>query len=792
MKTVSGIAILFIFLLNSFSSRAQNVYLHGRVTDALSDEPVKGAVILISGKYSAGTNSDGFYSITGLEQGNLEIEVIHMAYESFSAGVKIAGDTALNFSLLPSPIEMGEVIVSTSRIDRNLRNSPYSELMISTNEIQDRNFQSLPEALEKEPGISLISEGVWGTELNIRGLSRENVVALIDGNRVSTSTDVAARFSLVDLNDVERVEIIKGASSALYGSGATGGIVNIITKSPSFTDVFSVNGHISSGYNSVNNSSISSGSVFSGGKSLAAKLTGSFRKAGNLRTPSGKIKNSQFADFGIAGNLNLAMIQNHLLKLNYQLFKANDVGIPGSSVFPENADVRYPEEKRELFSAGYEVRNISSSLYKLSIKYSYQFIERDVENLPHIMQNFNATQTSPARRVSLLKITPGADHRSNNFQFFGNFLIGESSNLVLGIDYWDRKYTGERQRHQLIEILDSAGNVINSTSRILGEKPLPDSKFTSLGFFAQDDAEIIKDKLLLTFGARADRIEVNGSTTLNPVYEITNGIINNVPSNQQVIWNEIKDTDYSYSFNFGVKYSVIENLDLTLSTGYSFRSPSLEERFQYIDQGSVVRVGHPNLNSEKGRSIDLGIRYYSPKIKIISSFFFNYFNELVAEIPGTFEGRNALIKTNIGESRLYGFDISADYNLITDFILSASASYVKGDDITADGNLPEIPPLNGRTGIRYKLLNNLESEFTSSIFASQEDIAAGEMKTPGYGIFNAAVYINSLNLSALYFKISAGIENIFNKSYRSHLSTARGSITQEPGRNIYLKLILNW
>ena len=75
---------------------------------------------------------------------------------------------------------------------------------------------------------------------------------------------------------------------------------------------------------------------------------------------------------------------------------------------------------------------------------------------------------------------------------------------------------------------------------------------------------------------------------------------------------------------------------------------------------------------------------------------------MVAEVPGTFEGRNAFIKTNIGQSRLYGFDLSLDYNFFNDFVFYTTASYVKGDDITSNGNLPEIPPLNGILGFQIK------------------------------------------------------------------------------------------
>ena len=106
-------------------------------------------------------------------------------------------------------------------------------MIVDKEEIQKRPAVSLPDILQNEPGISLIRDGIWGTEISIRGLNRENIITLIDGNRITTSTDVAARLSMIDLNDIERVEVIKGASSSIYGSGATGGIANINHKDTS-------------------------------------------------------------------------------------------------------------------------------------------------------------------------------------------------------------------------------------------------------------------------------------------------------------------------------------------------------------------------------------------------------------------------------------------------------------------------------------------------------------------------------------------------------------------------------
>lgn len=790
MDVKKNILILLICIAE-FAS-AQSFSLKGKITNSENSLPIQGATVFISYNYVTYSNDDGFYLISKLDPGKYQIKISSLGYKSVSTEIEINSDELKDFALTASAIELDEVVVNTNRTEDYLRNSPFAESLIGKEEIQIRPSLSLPDILQNEPGVSLLRDGIWGTEVSIRGLNHENVITLIDGSRIATSTDVAARLSLMNMNDVERVEVIKGASSSIYGSGATGGIINIITKSPQLYDRFSLSGNILTEYNAVNDLSVLGGSLYSGSSFWSTKLSGSYRKANNTQTPSGELNNSQFEDYSFSGALNIFPIDNHKLKIDYQLFRADNVGIPGSSVFPEQALVTYPYERRELISAGYEIQNISKAFYKLSAKYSYQLINRDVENIPYIVQNIPASGGNPARRVSVLKITPSADHKNNNATLQGNFWLFDSHNLAAGFDYWDRSYNGERERYQLIEVLDSAGNVVSTTNRITGEKPLPNSSYKSLGIFAQDEFKLFEDKLSTTLGLRYDFINITGEKTLTPVYIINNGILNTTPPNQQVIWDSTDENNSSYSANLGFIYSLFSSFDLTLGLGSSFRSPSLEERFQYIDQGSVVRVGNPELKPEKGQSIDFGVRHYSDNLKILSSFFYSHFNDLVVEVPGTYEGRNALIKTNIGEARIYGFDFSADYNFWRDYIFYTTASYVKGDDITADGNLPEIPPLNGRVGFKFGFLNYLQTDISSTLFAEQNNVAAGEMTTPGYAVFHLLLNTVPIKFSNISFRVYSGVENIFDKGYRNHLSTTRGSITIEPGRNIFLKLAVDF
>lgn len=341
--------IILLVLLSLNFSFSQNITLRGKVFDSLSGNTVQGAIVFIPGSNISYTNSDGVYEVKNLQEKLYTVKVSQIGYITLTEEIEISSNNhEFNFILEPSPIMLDEVIVSVDRLDKYLKDSPYSIVLADKKQIESKNFQSLSEVLDSHPGISMISDGVWSTDLNIRGLSRNNIVTIVDGTRIETANNISARLSMIDLNDVDRIEVIKGAASSVYGTGATGGIVNIVSRQPSFNKNYLSSGSVTLGYNSVNNLRAVSGNIFNSGYFWSSKISGSYRKADNIETPSGELKNSQFTDYSLSASMNILPFSKHLFKFNYQLFKAEDVGIPGAApLFPDNADVRYPNEKRD-------------------------------------------------------------------------------------------------------------------------------------------------------------------------------------------------------------------------------------------------------------------------------------------------------------------------------------------------------------------------------------------------------------------------------------------------------------
>ena len=757
------------------------------VIDEISSSPIVNVNANLSERYFSVSNSFGEITFTQIPLGEYSLNATHLGYNDFIEQIFIQSDTAFSIQLTPAKIKLKEVIVTSTRYEKNIKDIPYAVTILDEKKLQRSSSVTISDMLGEQPGISLLRDGIWGTEISIRGLSRANVLTLIDGSRVETSTDLSARLSMIDLYNIERIEVIKGGVSSLYGTGATGGIINIIFKSGNYESDFNTKADYSAGLNSVNNLFTNGLNLFLSDENWILNFSGSYRKAGNTKTPSGKLSNSQFEDNSLSSTLRFRPLQNHEIKLNVQRFKAWNVGIPGAApLFPSSAIVTYPQEERLLYSADYKINNLTKELIKLNAKYFYQFISRDVQNLPGIVQIVPGNNGQPSRRVSVLSIDPGAEHRVHGFQNQAD-LVFNNHYLIAGVDFWKRNYNGTRVRNQKIDLLSSTdSSVISTTLKSTYEKPLPNANFYSTGLYIQDDIKV-NEYFKVMLGGRYDFIWLDNEKTLNPLYEINNGVINNSPPDQKTIWEAKSAENKSYNFNLGLVYTLNDYSDLSFSAANSFRSPSLEERYQYIDLGSLIRVGDPNLQPENGYFFNAAYKFYEDKINLNADIFYNTLSNLVSEIPGIYENRDALIKVNIDKARIYGFEFSAEYTLTKLVQLYNTFSYVRGINPKDDSNLPQIAPANGIAGVRFNPYKWLSTELSAVGFAAQSKITAGEKETPGYVYFNLGFVFSDLEIGIAKIQLILGIENMFDREYRNHLSTNRGLIVSEPERNFYLR-----
>jgi hemoglobin/transferrin/lactoferrin receptor protein len=776
---------------------SQTASIKGKVFDLNTGVTISDVNVRIQNmNLAVKTDKNGEYSFSNLDIGEYKAEFLHPEYKTLVASITVTGNLimTLDIKMSVNEIETGEITVTSTRYANMLKDIPLPMDVVEEHQILRNPANTVSDIINSKPGLSLTRDGIWATDISIRGLSRSNIVTLIDGNRIETATDISARLSMIDLNDVDRIEIIKGGSSSLYGTGAFGGVINIITKGGDFSSNTYFKGSLLSGINTVNTGASGRLLLNAGSKYWFAKFSGSMRNAKNTETPRGELLNSQFSDNNISGSIGFKPSKKHTFKFDYQRYYARDVGIPGSVLFPTLAKVTYPEEKREMYSGEYKFTEISKVLKNISAKYFYQTILRDVENIPYQTVLSKTTSGKLKQKTTVDKIVPIANHYTNGIQIQTDWQFGKFNNVILGADIWQRSLTSDREKFQTIYKYDTtSGALLSTTTQITGEKPLPEAEYRSIGGFAQDEIKLLDNRLKINLGARIDRISVNNSNTYNPAYIIINGVMNGNPAGQKLIWTATDANDISWSSNIGAMYSFMKDIDVTLNFARSFRSPSIEERYQYIDLGSYIRVGNPNLNPEQGMFADLGLRIWKPNYRFSGNIFMNSFKDLVVETPGTYDGRPAFIKTNIGKALLYGYEFDFMYNFYGSYVVYGSLALVRGEDTENNLDLPQMPPLNGRLGMRGQITPYLIFDISSLMFNRQDKVAAGEIPTPGYATFNVGLSSSQLDIyKYLKCQLFAGVENILDKAYRNHLASNRGSVTVEPGRNFYFKLALDF
>ncbi|MFA5463798.1 MAG: TonB-dependent receptor plug domain-containing protein, partial [Dysgonamonadaceae bacterium] len=380
--------VLIGALVISHNVNSQDFHLQGVVIDSISQETLEGVAV-----QAISTNAKGkdFFAVTNvngkflfnLPADSYTINLSIIGYAPAQQTVNVARNSKLTFTLTPQPIPLGEVVVSSFRINRTIKQLPTPLAVVGKQDFQQQSAISLSNVLSNEPGIAMGSDGVWATNINIRGLGENRLVTLVDGFRVETATDLTASLSMVDLNDVERVEVVKGAQSALYGTGAMGGIINIITKDGYFSSEPHLSGNIIAGYTSANSGYSGYANINTGADRWYLKVNGTYSDAQNIKTPEGEIPNSQFRSNNIAARAGFKPFKNHTLRAQYQRYWANDVGIPGGSTFPGPATATYTDIGRQLFSASYEITDITSTFSSLKLSYFNQYILRDVLLYPN-------------------------------------------------------------------------------------------------------------------------------------------------------------------------------------------------------------------------------------------------------------------------------------------------------------------------------------------------------------------------------------------------------------------------
>lgn len=650
-----------------------------------------------------------------------------------------------------APVKLDETVVSVRGVDTPIDQIPGGVGVVDAREIAIEQQISITDVLDRLPGVYKWSDSAWGSAINIRGMGRGSVVFNIDGCRVNTATQMNMQFGSISPMDIERVEVLKGPISALYGSGSIGGVVNVITKFGSFTADPQWHGMLNGtytsnpeGFNTYANASYNSPDVWVYG-------SGSYRDhKGYKDGADDDIPNSQFRDYQGKFALGYKWNEANTSKFQIQRLEGEDIGIPGTGLAPMPAatDVTYPRTSRTLVQLGHEFKPDSEYFKSSALNLYYQSIDRRVR-----VDNFPAS-------LPLTEITPSADHETYGLDWRNIFECNVHT-IVAGVDIWN--WSLESQRRKDLK-----------TGAWFIDEPLPKADYFSGGAYAEDDWQLAEG-FKLNYGGRLDYISIHNDQQRKYLTPPSPNAAN------PVLREDKTSDDLSWNLHAGLTWDFVPDWSMTFLVASAYRVASMEEMFSYIELGGgQTKIGNPELDPERNIFLEYGMHYSGKALKAEASVYANFLRDMITE---TLVNPTTVTYENVGEARIYGAELSADIALPLGFLAYGNIAYCRGEDTSLDEDLPFIAPLGGLLGLRWDHQCGFWARLEFDWAAAQDEVPEGVETSDAWNTFNARMGYK-FHLAATSHEIMIGADNLFNEDYRNFLATSRGFELKEPGLSL--------
>ena len=221
---------LIIFIL--FFQNAFPFDLSGSVYSP-NNKKIENVLIVINddASLSTVTDSDGMFYIDDLKFDFFTLKASHVGYKPYIKELNISNSSIIEIILEPEKIDIDRIVVTGTRSERHIKNVPMLTHVIGKQDISNSSYSNVKNILEMAmPNVQMVSSNHGNDRVKIQGLDNKYLTFLVDGDRVSGEFAGNLDFSMLGLFNVDKIEVIEGAMSTLYGSGALGGVINIITK----------------------------------------------------------------------------------------------------------------------------------------------------------------------------------------------------------------------------------------------------------------------------------------------------------------------------------------------------------------------------------------------------------------------------------------------------------------------------------------------------------------------------------------------------------------------------------
>jgi len=672
------------------------------------------------------------------------------------------------------------VVVTAERREAPELEAAQHVSVVTAGEIAERGCQTTPDALKEEPGVWVQKTGYGGGSPFVRGLTGKQVLLLVDGIRFNNST---FRFgpnqylNTIDPWIIERIEVVRGPGSVLYGSDALGGVVNVVTRrSGEFgeTPQPGVSGRLAGLFSSADRGAVVRLDVEGSSGPVAWTIGASAKDFGDLRAGRGESPVGLVDTNGVQSpsgytetdyDVRARWVLSPRSELRFAYLHSRQEDVPRcdrciASDYQTSPERYYYDPQQADFAyVEHESRDIGPvESMKFTVSYNLQLEGRERRRSSWTYTRYEEDEVGTVGFASQVAMKPA----------------GRNS-VCFGLEAYADAISSARW-----DVADGTGTITTRPGRFPD-----DSAYRSLGVYARDRLAL-SDRLDLGVGVRyssfAAELDFGGYNfpLIGPLYEVSESY-SDVTWSVEAMWH-VNDSSRVY-----------------LNIARGFRAPNIDDLAVNGDWSSGYDLPNPELRPEKVVNCELGAKHSGAAASAGASVFYADCTDLIQReylapgddgIPGT--GDDLYHFANAARAQMYGGELWGRLRVHRSedgtWHLFGGVAYVYGQDIAADVPLSKIPPLNGRLGVRWEApASGRWFEAFAEGAAAQDrlspsdenDVRIPDGGTPAWVTFNIRGGMRLSKDLVLYL----GGYNLGDVRYRVH-----GSGLDAPGLNVVARV----
>lgn len=776
--------------VDALKTDTEKATLSGNVTDSKTSLPLSGATVYLPDLHTGAISDEkGFFKIGSLKTGKYLVEVSFQGYSTIIETIDVTGETKHNFSLVTSVVEQEAVTVTGVSFATRTKQNPQTVNVVKNSDLLNTSSSNIIDALSKTvPGLTVLSTGPAISKPFIRGLGYNRVVTVNDGIRQEGQQWGDEHGIEVDDYSAQRVEVLKGPASLMYGSDAIAGVINI--QSQLSAPEGSVKANITSEYQTNSGLRGIYGNIGGTKNGLGWNVYADYKAAHDYRNKyDGFVFNSKFYN------------NNYGAMLGYR-------GNWGSSrILITNFDqhIGMVEGDRDELT-GQFIKVLPNGGSAIATDADFKTVNPEV----------------PFQHISHFKVTSdnvlniGKNHLDITLGFQRNQRreFGDADNSEIPNAYFDLQTVNYSVKYHLPsnkkwKTAFGVNGMYQSNENNATEAIIPDYHLFDVGIFVF--TQYIKDKFSISGGARIDSRHAVGMPL------VVDG---------ENKFNSFEKNFTNISGSVGLSYQLSKEVTFKANIARGFRAPNFAELGSNGAHEGTNRyeVGNNDLKSEVSTQADAGIEVAAEHVSLYGSVFYNYvsdfiFYERVSNIAGydsiitdpesgkelnvyRFDQKNAM---------LYGVEFHIDIHPHPlDWLhFENTFSYTRGkfkQAVDGSDNLPLIPAakfvseLKGNFLNKGKVVRNLYMSLTGDYTLNQNNAFTGyntETNSSSYFLLNAGIGADFISKGKTLFGLHLSATNIGDVAYQNHLSrlkyTAENPVTGrygvfDMGRNFSVKV----